>query len=299
MKKVFISSTYIDLVPHRRALWELIKGFNAEVKGMEAFGARTSAPLETCIEQVFESDIYIGIIGMRYGSVDGGTGKSFTEIEYETAYRQKKEILIYLLDEINGLVHPNQIDFNNYRALEALKSKLKERHTVDNFVNENDLVIKLNKRIKQLVPRKDKRFIRPQIINCQVTRFKISGIEWQAFIGYLYGTPVEFFLIPSNNFYSPKYILAGKIIKNIEDFDHKISVRYDFQYIDDEGYKNTIEGLSRITNKTVTTLNGVMSKLLQNETDFENILALVSAMDLAEIGNKQSLIRGIRKAIEN
>lgn len=37
---------------------------------MEQFGARKSNPLATCISEVEQSDIYVGIIGMRYGSED-------------------------------------------------------------------------------------------------------------------------------------------------------------------------------------------------------------------------------------
>jgi len=65
-KKVFLSSTFLDLQEHRRAVWNLLKGFDVEIIGMEAFGARTSKPLETCIKEATEADIYIGIISMRY-----------------------------------------------------------------------------------------------------------------------------------------------------------------------------------------------------------------------------------------
>lgn len=83
MKKIFVSSTYIDLLPHRKLVWQLLKNYNAEITGMEEFGARTSAPLDTCIIYARECDIYIGIIGMRYGSVDKKSGKSFTQVEYK------------------------------------------------------------------------------------------------------------------------------------------------------------------------------------------------------------------------
>ncbi len=299
MKKTFVSSTYIDLIPHRKAVWELLKNFNTEIKGMEEFGARSSAPLETCIEEAFESDIYIGIIGMRYGSIDERTGKSYTEVEYETAFKQKKEILIYLFNEYEGLVSPSQIDFDNYKKLEAFKNKLKKRHTIDTYKNETELAIKINKRIKQLIPKKNKRFNRPKAVDCLVTRFKINGIDWFAIVGYLYGTPIEMFITPKDYFYLPKRVAKGKIFKNSTHYGRKKLSRYDFQFRDPEGYKITIEGLSRSGYKSVDSLNKVISRLLQTETDMEEIFSIIRDMELADIDNKNSLIRGIKKALSN
>lgn len=65
---------------------------------MEYFGARSGEPLEECLEAVRRAQIYVGVIGTRYGSKDED-GISITQREYEEAYRQKKTILIYLLDE--------------------------------------------------------------------------------------------------------------------------------------------------------------------------------------------------------
>ena len=66
---------------------------------MEQFGASKSTPLATCISEVEQSDIYVGIIGMRYGSEEPNSGKSYSQLEYEKAVEQNKEILIYLIDE--------------------------------------------------------------------------------------------------------------------------------------------------------------------------------------------------------
>ena len=98
-KTVFISSTYKDLKDHRREVWDTLKHFDVAVRGMEEFGARTAAPLETCLAEVEQSDIYVGIIAYRLGSIDPQTKKPFTVLEYEKAVEQTKEILIYLADE--------------------------------------------------------------------------------------------------------------------------------------------------------------------------------------------------------
>ena len=73
---VFVSSTYQDLGPHRKAIWELLGEFDVAVRGMEDFGARPETPLETCLIEVEQSDIYLGIIGCRLGSVEESRGLS-------------------------------------------------------------------------------------------------------------------------------------------------------------------------------------------------------------------------------
>ena len=60
---VFVSSTFEDLKSHRRAVWSALEQFEVNVRGMEAFGARPDAPIDTCLAEVEQSDIYVGIIG--------------------------------------------------------------------------------------------------------------------------------------------------------------------------------------------------------------------------------------------
>jgi hypothetical protein len=120
-KTVFISSTYEDLAAHRQAVWQVLKDFNVAIKGMEEFGARTEGPLQTCLAEVEQSDVYLGIIAFRLGSIDNESDKSFTQLEYEHALQAKKEILIYLADEQQALVHYGDIETDQIRQ-EKLKS---------------------------------------------------------------------------------------------------------------------------------------------------------------------------------
>lgn len=143
---VFVSSTYQDLGTHRKAIWELLGEFDVAVRGMEDFGARPETPLETCLIEVEQSDIYLGIIGCRLGSVEESRGKSYTQLEYERAYELKKTTLIYLIDEENALVYMKFIDSGlSLEKLKAFKATLRDRHTVGTFISEEDLVQKLRR----------------------------------------------------------------------------------------------------------------------------------------------------------
>lgn len=155
-KTVFISSTYVDLKEERKKVWDTLEKFDVAVKGMEQFGARKSSPLETCLAEVEQSDIYVGIIGMRYGSEEPTTGKSYSQLEYEKAIAQDKEILIYIIDEDNSSVKPSLIQFDKIHKLNNFKAILKEKHTIDTFSNSQDLVSKLQRQFsKYLTPKKE------------------------------------------------------------------------------------------------------------------------------------------------
>ncbi len=151
-KTVFISSTYSDLATHRRAVWDVIESFNVAVRGMETFGARPTAPLATCLAEVDQSDIYVGIIAFRLGSVDKETGKSFTQLEYERAEKAGKTVLIYLADEQSAVFPYAAIDVDGRRrALTAFKQTLKERHTVSTFSTAEDLSEKIKGDFSELL----------------------------------------------------------------------------------------------------------------------------------------------------
>src|SRR6266849_261953 len=150
-KTVFISSTYKDLKDYRREVWDALKKFDVAVRGMEEFGARTAAPLETCLAEVEQSDVYVGIIAYRLGSIDPETKKPFTVLEYELAAEQKKDILIYIADD-EVASFPRSLmddDTRTRKRLAAFKDKLRERHTLDTFSTPEDLVEKLSRDLKK------------------------------------------------------------------------------------------------------------------------------------------------------
>jgi len=150
-KTVFISSTFLDLKEERKKVWDSLEKFDVTVKGMEQFGARKSTPLKTCLSEVEQSDIYVGIIGMRYGSEEPNSGKSYSQFEYEKAIEQNKEILIYLIDEESSSVTPNLIQYDKIQKLNNFKAILKDKHTIDTFSNSQDLVSKLQRKFKELL----------------------------------------------------------------------------------------------------------------------------------------------------
>jgi len=139
---IFVSSTYTDLIPYRNTVREILMQYHSDIRGMEVFGARTQKPLDTCLEEVSTSEVFIGIIGMRYGSVEEESGKSFVELEYESAIKNGLEILIYIIDEKNANIPPINVECENIEKLKSFKKRLKV-HTYCSFISENDLSEKI------------------------------------------------------------------------------------------------------------------------------------------------------------
>ena len=67
--QVFISSTLIDLIKERKKLRESLSKSNFIVEGMELFPAANKRQWGVIKDRIDKSDIYVLIIGDRYGSI--------------------------------------------------------------------------------------------------------------------------------------------------------------------------------------------------------------------------------------
>jgi hypothetical protein len=148
---IFVSSTYTDLIPYRKAVWAILEKLQQAVSGMEIFGARPEEPLKTCLEEVSKCEVFVGIVGMRYGSVHEDTGKSFVQLEYEEALKKPLDMLIYLVDEESALLPPKFVDVgDSAMKLREFKTLLQKKHTVDYFISPEDLASKVERDLLRL-----------------------------------------------------------------------------------------------------------------------------------------------------
>ncbi|MFO0801865.1 MAG: DUF4062 domain-containing protein, partial [Gemmataceae bacterium] len=95
MKKklqVFMSSTYTDMLAERQAAVEAILRAGHIPAGMELFAAGDESQLETIRRWIDDSDVFMLILGGRYGSIEPKSGKSYIELEYEYALKHKKPL---------------------------------------------------------------------------------------------------------------------------------------------------------------------------------------------------------------
>ncbi|MEH7456352.1 DUF4062 domain-containing protein [Bacillus sp. JJ1127] len=88
--QVFISSTFTDLKEERQTAVQAVLNAGHLPAGMELFKAGDTSQKETIKKWIEESDVYMLILGGRYGSIDPETGMSYTHWEYEYAKELKK-----------------------------------------------------------------------------------------------------------------------------------------------------------------------------------------------------------------
>lgn len=155
---VFVSSTFTDMQPYRAAVREAVREalyrLEAVVRGMEYFGALPNTPRDECLRIVRGCQFYVGLIGMRYGSVDSESGKSFTHLVYEEAQRLGLPSLIYLIDEERQAVLPKNIDFGELgEKLRDFKAHLRAKHVVSLFTSPEDAAARLSQDLPALVER--------------------------------------------------------------------------------------------------------------------------------------------------
>lgn len=89
--------------------------------------------MEECLKVVQSCQLYVGVFGMRYGSVPDGHDKSMTDIEYDEAQRLGLPSLIYIMNEAHPIPAKDVETGAGAEKLQVLKEQLRKRHTVSFF----------------------------------------------------------------------------------------------------------------------------------------------------------------------
>ena len=96
--KVFISSTS-DMKAYRTVIRERVLALGMYPDMYEMWGQGNDYPRDMCCKHVLDSDIFICILGSKYGFVEPIWNKSMTEIEYRIASTVGIPILIYIKND--------------------------------------------------------------------------------------------------------------------------------------------------------------------------------------------------------
>ncbi len=295
-KKIFVSSTFTDMIPHRNQIINVLSNFNVEILGMENFGARKSPPLETCLKELELCDIYLGVIGLRYGSVNDEYDKSYTQLEYEKAVELEKDIKVFLLDEHNGVLKTGWIDFGiQLERILAFRELLKKEHTVEFFLEEKDLGIKIYNEFKDKLPIRDTERKRPKQLECRLFRYELEESQWTCFVGYLNGKPFELFNALSDVEYGvllPNSVNEGVLTENN---DENMNRRIDFSFINRRGFNTTVEGINSEFNPWTLKFDNIISNLLKHEVSLDIIIQTINEM---KITTERNLGNWNKKIIE-
>jgi Domain of unknown function (DUF4062) len=127
--QVFVSSTYMDMRQERQAAVEAILRAGHIPAGMELFAAENESQLEVIHRWIDDSDVFMLILGGRYGSIEPKSGKSYIELEYNYANEQKKPLFAVViqdsyLDSKVSNFGKNVIETENGQLMKAFKKEV-------------------------------------------------------------------------------------------------------------------------------------------------------------------------------
>lgn len=141
---------------------------------------------------------------------------------------------------------------------------------------------------------------RPKELDCEIVRFQNQKEKWIAFVGLRNNRPYEIFTglaDDENGILLPKWLEKGKIIKEVLENGS----RYDFQFINKNGYKTTIEGLSYKFNKEFWNYAKLLSGVLRYGMPIDQVIKLVDGLqfDSDTINTwKAGVSRALRKYMD-
>lgn len=119
---------------------------------------------------------------------------------------------------------------------------------------------------------------RPKKIAAKIVRFHNDKEKWIAVVGLLYNRPYEIFTGKMEDVFNlPNWVVEGWVIKNR---DEEGKSRYDFQFCDKDGYKITIEGLSRSFNKEFWNYAKLISGILRHGMPIPFVVDLINNLNL-------------------
>jgi hypothetical protein len=141
--KIFLSSTYVDLIEYRQAAAEALERLDQQIGRMEIFGARPVEPSNACLSEIEDCDLFVGIYAHRYGYIPDASIVSITKAEFRHARKLNKPIFCFVV-EANHPWPPEMIESEPGRTkLIALKAEISSSLVRDTFTTPENLAFKV------------------------------------------------------------------------------------------------------------------------------------------------------------
>ena len=141
---------------------------------------------------------------------------------------------------------------------------------------------------------------RPKKLEAEIIRFKNNREDWIAVVGMYEGRPYEIFTGRASNFLLPQGVEKGWVIRVKEQGDEH--ARYDFQFLDPDGYKVTIEALSRTFKQEYWNYAKLISGILRHGMPIPNVVDLIEKLNFDEDSIttwKNGVARALRRYIKD
>lgn len=204
--QIFISSTYQDLKEERQVAVQRVLECKCIPAGMELFTAQSKSQWEIIKKWIDKSDIYLLILGGRYGSIDKTTNLSYTEMEYDYAVEKHKPIISLVLSEDYLKSRPKHIQNSFELANEKYKSFYsKVTSKMVKFINKQDDIGYAFSQAKNEIEADDNLqltgWIRGDFIKIE-DKFKIGELSFNEMNSYLSSIKFSDYPIPNERVFS-------------------------------------------------------------------------------------------------
>ncbi len=147
--RVYLSSSHLDLVEHRKAVLDALQTAGLDCCAMEHYAAVDRRPLEHCRADVRTCDLYIGIFAHRYGFVPEGESASITELEYREAVKCGIPTRSFLIDSNAEWPEEHRETGLGGERLRRLRRELEANQIVGFFETPQDLVVQVMASVAQ------------------------------------------------------------------------------------------------------------------------------------------------------
>lgn len=170
--QVFISSTYKDLIEERQHAVQAILSADHIPAGMELFKAGDEDQLTVIKKWIDDSDIYMLILGGRYGTLDSNSGLSYTHLEFNMAIESGIPLFVLVLNQEMLLRKTLSTSNPQMRNEDVFETKPKNKKLHKEFLHH----VAGNKRIVKFIDNVDqlKTEILSSLIHISKTK-KLSG----------------------------------------------------------------------------------------------------------------------------
>jgi len=137
--RVMISSTTLDLPEHREQAMKACLRVDCFPHMMETLPSDPLPGLNVSLAMVDKVDVYVLILGVRYGEVPAGYVKSITEMEYERALVRRIPILTFLATDHRQFQREQIESGQAAEKLDVFRKRVKEKHTFCYFSSPHEL----------------------------------------------------------------------------------------------------------------------------------------------------------------
>lgn len=136
---------------------------------------------------------------------------------------------------------------------------------------------------------------RPKRLEAEIVRIKNDKEDWIAVVGMFEGRPYEIFTGRAEKVAIPKSIEKGWVVRVKEPSQEH--ARYDFQYVDEDGFTQTFVGLSRTFKQEYWNYAKLISGILRQGMPIHNVVDLISKLTF-DVETINTWKNGVQRALK-